>query len=390
MPTRTAEMNGGQGALLDRLSIPEPRPGPVPKISGMKAVASYNWKEGKNPVIIVPGSPPHWKPTQLPFTVGDDTDPEYINLNGAKSPSSAFEPLLRALQLTSPTYPLHQVDIVTDRNNLRKLLRWLSRAHDLTPFRIDAELAGKGTVLLTRREERDVDLEARFRGFGHNFAKSYDFGNLAMLVRSHIDAMDAPPGPAAVEDLTLRFEDLSVNLTAFSNPPSQLSYIKTGPPVVEAWKLMEIKTRAEWKRDSLDWDEIYPQLLLSGTPMLVLGLHQRGTFGTIEQIHVTEIAKKQSKTAEEAMKGLKAVLAEMKTGRKLAFVCDEQGEMKVYERTVVDPKRELAKELLERFWAPEEEGDGESEEEEGEESEDGADTSEFEEMVRREKAKCFE
>lgn len=40
------------------------------------------------------------------------------------------------------------IDFVTDRNNLRKLLRWIGGGSGKGPFRIDAQLAGKGTVLL--------------------------------------------------------------------------------------------------------------------------------------------------------------------------------------------------------------------------------------------------
>lgn len=48
-----------------------------------------------------------------------------IDENGTRmSPFSAIEPLLYSLDVCSPGFDIDTVDIVTDRNNLRKLLRF--------------------------------------------------------------------------------------------------------------------------------------------------------------------------------------------------------------------------------------------------------------------------
>jgi hypothetical protein len=48
------------------------------------------------------------------------------------------------------------VDVVTDRNALRKLMRWLnpSEGKEVRDFRIDVELIGNKTVVLNRWEPR--------------------------------------------------------------------------------------------------------------------------------------------------------------------------------------------------------------------------------------------
>lgn len=60
------------------------------------------------------------------------------------------------------------VDIVTDRNNLRKLMRWVDGT--TKDFRIDMQLAGKRTVLLTRFAERTREIFSG-RTFGLSFER---------------------------------------------------------------------------------------------------------------------------------------------------------------------------------------------------------------------------
>jgi hypothetical protein len=65
------------------------------------------------------------------------------------------------------------IDFVTDRNGLRKLLRWIGTPHP-KEFRIDTQLAGKRTVLLNRWEKRTREsLEGRkYSTYGFSFEKA--------------------------------------------------------------------------------------------------------------------------------------------------------------------------------------------------------------------------
>lgn len=67
---------------------------------------------------------------------------------------------MRAVDFTSqlenqPVVEWPSVDFVTDRGNLRKLLRWIEDVSaGKAPFRIDMQLAGDGAVLMNRWEKR--------------------------------------------------------------------------------------------------------------------------------------------------------------------------------------------------------------------------------------------
>ena len=63
------------------------------------------------------------------------------------------------------------VDFVTDRNGLRKLLRWINFTSGDPPrdFRIDMELAGSKTVLMNRWEQITKEQPGTRRSYGFNF-----------------------------------------------------------------------------------------------------------------------------------------------------------------------------------------------------------------------------
>ena len=62
------------------------------------------------------------------------------------------------------------VDFVTDRNGLRKLMRWIGGG-DVRDFRIDLQLAGEKTVLFNRWEKRTRE-SFDGRTFGFSFEKA--------------------------------------------------------------------------------------------------------------------------------------------------------------------------------------------------------------------------
>lgn len=62
------------------------------------------------------------------------------------------------------------VDFVTDRNGLRKLLRWIG-GQDVRDFRIDLQLAGEKTILCNRWEKRNRET-FNGRTFGFSFEKA--------------------------------------------------------------------------------------------------------------------------------------------------------------------------------------------------------------------------
>lgn len=99
----------------------------------------------------------------------------YVDQNSHRMPSANLLPLIVAVNQkqkdegTSP-FPWSSVDFVTDRNGLRKLLRWIIGG-EVREFRIDVELVGTKTILFSRWEKRTQE---RFNGrtYGFKFEKA--------------------------------------------------------------------------------------------------------------------------------------------------------------------------------------------------------------------------
>ncbi len=90
----------------------------------------------------------------MPYNVQPDTGIHTIDQNTYRMPSANLLPLVVAAnkkQKDEGTDPLPwgTMDFVTDRNGLRKLIRWIVGGQ-VKDFRIDVQLDGHKTVLLNR------------------------------------------------------------------------------------------------------------------------------------------------------------------------------------------------------------------------------------------------
>lgn len=111
----------------------------------------------------------------MPYNVKPDMGILPIDQNTYRMPSATLLPLVVAVNQKrkdegADPFPWGTMDIVTDRNGLRKLLRWIIGG-EVKEFRIDAQLAGDKTVLLSRWEKRTRE-ELSGRTFGFNFEKA--------------------------------------------------------------------------------------------------------------------------------------------------------------------------------------------------------------------------
>lgn len=96
--------------------------------------------------------------------------------------SRPFLPLVRAVQDVDSQlgnkgedgFDWSSVDFVTDRNGLRKLLRWIVAVSADPPrdFRIDLQLAGSKTVLMNRWEQFTKEQHGTRRSYGFNFEEA--------------------------------------------------------------------------------------------------------------------------------------------------------------------------------------------------------------------------
>lgn len=118
----------------------------------------------------VVGCPPIWQNKPTPFKVPRDSGRSYADQNRFRIPLYPLLPAFVAIEHMQPSFDYASLDVVTDRNNLRKLLRWIENASD-KDFRIDLQLCGSNTVILGRWESKPVDMNPQRQGFGFNFER---------------------------------------------------------------------------------------------------------------------------------------------------------------------------------------------------------------------------
>ena len=95
----------------------------------------------------------------------------------------------------------------------------------------------------------------------------------------------------ALDDLVDALGDMnltssSTTRTTSSSSPA-LNIIRAGTQVPQE-SLLEVTSRSKYFIDQLDWNELYPQLAISQTPGLRLGVHERGTFTEMRECQVDD------------------------------------------------------------------------------------------------------
>ena len=300
--------------LVDLETLPAPT---SVSIADVKELASYSWIEAATPTIAVPGSPALWSPLRGRSGVKKDSGLICIAQNAARHPESPLEPLFRAIYTTNPSFDIRDVDVITDRNNIRKLLSFVDVSTS-EAFTIEVEMA-KNTAIFCRIETKTQEYirPTEFRGFGHEFEKaytksqipgggghhrmiSYSFGGLKFIVRHKTDGYIGNPSMSAAgnssssssntgEDVSLSKALASITLTSGDEtlvvkPPGSKLTIKKQGQVVPRASTLEIKTRSAHR--PLMISEVATQLWVSQTPQIVRAYHHKGVFvePTVENV----------------------------------------------------------------------------------------------------------
>ena len=317
--------------LLD-LSIP-----PFASITDVKHLSSYNWIEAPTPTIAVPGSPALWSPLSTPRRLNKDSGLVYIAQNAARHPDSPLEPLFRALYITDPSFEIRSTDVVSDRNNIRKLLSFInpgSSKNGREAFTINIEVANN-TTIFCRAETATQEFIQRheFRGFGHEFEKayttsqisdstghhriiSYHFGDLKFVIRHETDGYvgagsGIPSSRKESEKDVLSNMLGSLSLSPANSPPGATSTgskleVKQEGQVIPLDSTLEIKTRVSHK--PLDNQDVMPQLWVSQTPKLVRAYHNNGTFKTPVVEDMTTLIKRWEERNQTHLRKLSALI----------------------------------------------------------------------------------
>ncbi|SPO01833.1 uncharacterized protein DNG_04506 [Cephalotrichum gorgonifer] len=297
-PTIVAEISRQDLGFLDTPS--------TAVISEVTLLSSYNWVEAPTPTIAVPGSPHLWSPP-APRRLPKDSGLVYIAQNAARHPESPLEPLFRSLYISNPSFDIRSTDVISDRNNVRKLLSFIdstSSRDGLIEFTIKIELVGD-TVMLCRDEVKTYDVIGpdEFRGFGHEFEKvyttsrvkgstghyriiSYRFGGLTFIIRHETDGFvdNLPSNADHLSSLISALSLSSANAPSLPAGPGSKLTVKKDGQIVSLESTLEIKTRAHHK--PLPFAEAAAQLWVSQTPKLVRAYHKSGTFQppTVEDV----------------------------------------------------------------------------------------------------------
>ncbi|KAF8132470.1 hypothetical protein EV363DRAFT_108453 [Boletus edulis] len=280
------------------------------RLRHVKPVASYSWVDAPVPTIVVPGSPWIWAEERPPVKqVPLDAGVQYIHHDASKMGNhSPMLPLFAAIDAMNDDFAYTELDLVTDRNGLRKLLRYIDNARTEDDFRIDVDLIGK-TCLFTRQEEATM-LVGQQTGYGNEYLKAatkapvgcdkivdhhriitYKFGSVNILLVFTADACIETKHDD--DDFLASFSSLS--LGGNTDKPSKANEPGSGAgfdiqvtpsrSLVPQANLIEVKTRSIYRDPN--WREIYPQLYLSQTAWLYMAKHNRGAFEPVEKISLT-------------------------------------------------------------------------------------------------------
>ncbi|KAJ4294101.1 hypothetical protein N0V90_007791 [Kalmusia sp. IMI 367209] len=318
---------------LEKLNIPSEA-----SIVNTQHLCSYNWKNASVPTIAVPGIPPLWKPFRGQRQLKKDSGLVYIDQNADRHPSSPLEPLFRALYLTNAQFNIASVDVVTDRNNIRKLLGFVnpdSARNGLESFAIKVELS-KGTALFCRQEaaSREFIMPHQFRGYGHEYEKaytkagisdssghhrivSYRFGDLNFIVRhetdGYIETEKSNEQKPDNDNLASLLDSLSLSSstepTRTTMPNDSKLVIEKEGSIIPLDSTLEIKTRVSHK--PIAFHEVAPQLWVSQTPNLVRAYHTRGKFQEAEVEEVSATVKRWEKDNQKHLRTLSGLISEI-------------------------------------------------------------------------------
>ena len=264
---------------------------------GFACVGSCNFTQAGK--LLVPGAPNEWTGSAGPTQLIKDVGELMVNASGFFSPKFPLESIMHAVTGCTPGFDFAAVDIVTDRNNLRKLLDFATDDPERGDFTIRVDRVGN-SILFTRVEPKNKDYP-KYPGFGHSFEDkytkstlpdtichhrvvTYTFGRMRLLVRCEVDAVQQGGGEVSGTKL-VNFKDATLKVERAG------TFCATAP-------MMELKTKSARYAHEFNFPSAFGQMALSGTNLLALGLHERGNVREAPTLFsIDEIATKAGETA---------------------------------------------------------------------------------------------
>lgn len=246
-------------------------------------------------------------------------------------PIHPFEPVFQAMFITNPDMRLDEVDIIVNRNSLRKLFDFASGKKQ-DAFRMDLHMV-KDTLFICRRERNFGSLVhgPHDPGFGHSFENAftkteeelnssgghhrvirYRIGQLNCVVRFEVDAYyedsdksnSASTSPQALEDAIKLMAHLDLNQASPQSAMKGATMAVRRGTFVSSSKLAEIKLGKG--------AGAIPQLWFGRTPHLLIGKHDGGVVHSTSHTHMGLRFEKWEADNQDKLRKLASLLAELK------------------------------------------------------------------------------
>lgn len=323
----------------------------------------------------------------MPLTLPRDKGTYFIDQNGARIPQYPFGPLFQATAVTNPEFRFDDVDVVVNRNSLRKLLN-LCAGRSQDSFRINLLLVHNSLFIeRCERNPRELVRGSQDSGWGRNFERAftkypdgvadlsghhralrYQFGNLNCVVQFEVDASyEARPNKESTEQpigqavdfrnmkfLTLGVDKLSSkSLIADICAKDQAIETKSRMQLQPQSQAVEIKTGKAFKGLS----NRLPQLWFGRTPWLIDGRHTHGTFEEVRVTNASDSFEEWETKNQLGLRKLVTVLTQLrevikKNKGRMCVAIYERGSspqgMKIFASTA--GKRVLPGDLTHEFW----------------------------------------
>ncbi|RYP23177.1 hypothetical protein DL765_001262 [Monosporascus sp. GIB2] len=370
--SKTSWMLKNTGAVIHPLTTVLAIDAEVSSAGGFELLCTYNWiekaKNKRGPAIYVPGGPPKWKPPTLPITLPQDTGMQYADQNAFRTPKYPFEPVFWALDLMNPDMRFNDVDLVCNRNSLRKLLD-IATGRRPDPFVMHLHMVEK-TLFITRKEKN-----ARMRvfgntnsGYGHNFEKActeadrdvvgssshhrvvkYSMGGLNCVVRFEVDAyyegneegvcardFDHEDNALAESFDLLTLKEIDSDSTKGTTSNTSTSAVRKGA-VLSSSQMAEIKAK-NGTGGTVYFKSYLPQLWFGRTPYLFIGKNTKGTFHNIVKMHAGSKFTEWEKENQEGLRKLVGILREL---REVVSKVESSAAVLMYEKKKDEPMKIL-------------------------------------------------
>lgn len=282
----------------------------------------------------------------------------------------------------NPTINFADVDIVLNRNSLRKFLDFCVGTVK-SSFRVDLSMINN-TLFIERHEKnaRALIRGTQVNGWGHNFEKAftklpkglggstqyhrvvnYSLGGLNCVVRFEVDACyqggNEGQTPFAGDNIHRSLAVDMGKLSIGTNPRRNEVVPGQTPKVVNQFKSMPQSTTAEIKTSSSNktLSSFLPQLWFGRTPWLIMAHHAEGTF---DKINITNAEAKfvawETKHQDELRKMVSLLSQLRQSVKKSGFkrciaICEKHTkprELNIF--ASAHEKSALPEDLISKFW----------------------------------------